>query len=92
MYLEACTVRNVKCFAEITLDFRNPDGSIRLWNVLIGENGTGKTTLLQVLALALMGEKAASVLVPRPTGWVRSGATQGEIAAKSVRVGYDSFS
>lgn len=56
MYLERCTVRNIKCFEDISLDFRNPDGSTRLWNVLIGENGTGKTTLLQAIAIALMGE------------------------------------
>jgi len=78
---EKCTIRNIKCFEEITLDFRNPDGGIRLWNVLIGENGTGKTTLLQAIAIALLGEKAASVLLPRPRGWVRTGAVKGEIAA-----------
>lgn len=81
MYLEKCTIRNIKCFEDLTLDFRNPDGSIRLWNVLIGENGTGKTTLLQAIAIALLGEKAASVLLPRPWGWVRAGAEKGEIAA-----------
>lgn len=81
MYLQQCTIRNIKCFDNITLDFRNPDGGIRLWNVLIGENGTGKTTLLQAMAMALMGEKAASVLLPRPQGWVQSGAPAGEIAA-----------
>ena len=81
MYLEKCTIRNIKCFEEITLDFRNPDGSIRLWNVLIGENGTGKPTLLQAIAIALLGEKAASVLLPRPQGWVRTGAVKGAIAA-----------
>jgi ABC-type polysaccharide/polyol phosphate transport system ATPase subunit len=60
VYLEKCTIRNIKCFEEITLDFRNPDGSIRLWNVLIGENGTGKTTLLQAIAIALLGEDDVS--------------------------------
>jgi energy-coupling factor transporter ATP-binding protein EcfA2 len=81
MYLQECTIRNIKCFEEIKLDFRNLDGSPRLWNVIIGENGTGKTTLLQAIAIALLGEKAASVLLPRPTGWVRQGAAVGEIEA-----------
>lgn len=81
MNLERVTIRHIKCFQEITLDFRRPDGGPRYWNVLIGENGTGKTALLQSIAIALMGEKAASVLLPRPRGWVRAGAEQGEIVA-----------
>jgi len=81
MYLERCRIRNIKCFEDVALDFRNPDGTVRLWNVLIGENGTGKTTLLQAIAIALLGEKAASVLLPRPRGWVRTDTTKGEIAA-----------
>jgi predicted ATPase len=89
MYLETGTIRAIKCFADVPLDFRNADGSIRRWNVLIGENGTGKTTLLQTLALALMGEKAASVLLPRPDGWIRDGAAQGEITATIVPSPFD---
>lgn len=81
MYLSQFTVRQVKSLADVTFDFQQPDGSIRLWNVIIGENGTGKSTLLQAMAMALAGEKAASVLLPRPSGWVRVGAEQGEIEA-----------
>jgi predicted ATPase len=84
MYLEKCTIRNIKCFEDVTLDFRQSDGSIRLWNVLIGENGTGKSTLLQAIAIALAGQKAASVLLPRPRGWVRAGAQRGEIETTSL--------
>lgn len=39
MYLEKCTIHNIKCFEDVSLDFCNPDGSIRQWNVLIGDNG-----------------------------------------------------
>lgn len=85
MYLTKFTLRQVKSFADVTLDFQQPDGSIRLWNVIIGENGTGKTTLLQAMAMALAGEKAASVLLPRPRGWVRIGALSGEIEATITR-------
>jgi len=85
MYLSEFTIRQVKSFADVTLDFQQPDGTIRLWNVIIGENGTGKTTLLQAMAMALAGEKAASVLLPRPSGWVRLGALVGEIEATTKR-------
>jgi predicted ATP-binding protein involved in virulence len=84
MYLERCRIRNIKCFEDIELNFRNPDDTIRRWNVVIGENGTGKTVLLQAIAIALMGEKAASVLLPRPRGWVRTGADVGTIEAHFI--------
>lgn len=89
MYLETCRIRTIKCLDNVTLNFRNADGSIRLWNVLIGDNGTGKTTLLQAIAIALMGEKAASILLPRPEGWVRDGETQGTIEATIVPGAFD---
>jgi energy-coupling factor transporter ATP-binding protein EcfA2 len=81
MYLREVTIHNIKCFEDIKLDFHKSDGRIGLWNVIIGENGTGKTTLLQAIAIALLGQKAASVLLPRPSGWVRAGAKMGEIKA-----------
>lgn len=89
MYLQKLTVRQIKSFADVTLDFQRPDGSIRLWNVIIGENGTGKTSLLQAMGIALAGQKAASVLLPRPRGWVRTPAERGEIKATILPTSLD---
>ena len=80
MYLSKITIRDIKCFQNIELDFEEY-GKPRLWNVIIGENATGKTTLLRSMAIALMGQKAASVLLPRPIGWVRGQSPRGEIEA-----------
>jgi energy-coupling factor transporter ATP-binding protein EcfA2 len=50
-YLRRFTLQNVRTFrSPITLDFCHPDGSVAQWTVILGENGTGKTTLLQFLA------------------------------------------
>jgi ABC-type sulfate/molybdate transport systems ATPase subunit len=44
-------VENVRCFGpEQTLDLSDGDGSPAQWTVLLGDNGTGKTTLLQAIA------------------------------------------
>ena len=40
----------------VNLDFARPDGSYAGWTVLAGRNGSGKTTMLQAIALALAGE------------------------------------
>ncbi len=81
MYIEKCIIRNIKCFQDSTLDFCNADNSIRLWNVIIGEHGTGKTTLLQAIAMALLGEKATSALLAYPEAWIHSTEEKGAIHA-----------
>lgn len=51
VYVESMTLQEVRCFGEKqTLKFTKPDGSIAQWTVILGENGVGKTTVLQCLA------------------------------------------
>lgn len=51
-YLEKLRVENVRCFGEQqTLSLRGPDGKPARWTIILGENGVGKTTLLQLLAI-----------------------------------------
>jgi len=50
-YFLSLTVENVRCFGpEQTLDLSDGDGRPAQWTVLLGDNGTGKTTLLQAIA------------------------------------------
>lgn len=56
MYIKSLSIKNLKRLNDFSLDFTNPDGSTRMWTVLIGENGTGKTSILQSIALAAAGQ------------------------------------
>lgn len=56
MYIRSLVVKNLKRINDLELDFTHSDGSPRMWTVLIGENGTGKTSLLQAIALAAAGK------------------------------------
>lgn len=58
MYLKQIHLKNITCFGEITLDFFQEDKPCK-WIVLLGENGTGKSTLLQMIALSLLGRDFA---------------------------------
>src|SRR5215212_4865127 len=63
MLLRYLKLRNLKRIQSIELDFRNADGSPRAWTVIIGRNGTAKTTILQAIALAAAGAFRANSLV-----------------------------
>ncbi|MFN8348714.1 MAG: AAA family ATPase [Spirosomataceae bacterium] len=50
-YIRSISLENVRCFgSKQTLYFtqnNQPDGAIAMWNVILGNNGTGKTTILK---------------------------------------------
>lgn len=61
MYIRRLHIQHMKRIADLTLDFEH-DGKPRMWTVLIGENGTAKTTLLQAIALAAAGGRQVNTL------------------------------
>jgi len=76
MWIESVKLKNIKCFEDIELLFtRNQrKGSTAKpyrWITFLGENGVGKSAVLQAIGLLLAGPEAAKELLPRPTGWVR---------------------
>jgi hypothetical protein len=88
MWIESITLDNIKCFQQKEITFiRNPGAARRHrakpynWITLLGENGTGKSTILQALGLLLAGPEAAKELLPRPTGWIRDPSKPGKLRA-----------
>jgi predicted ATP-binding protein involved in virulence len=56
-YFLSLELENVRCFAEKQrLDLSVGNGRPAKWTILLGENGTGKTTILQVLATFSISE------------------------------------
>jgi hypothetical protein len=50
VYFLSITLENVRCFGEKqTLDLSDGYGKPAQWTILLGNNGTGKTTVLQIL-------------------------------------------
>jgi ABC-type molybdenum transport system ATPase subunit/photorepair protein PhrA len=49
-YVLSMTVENLRCFGpKQTLNLSNGKGQPAQWTIILGENGTGKTTLLQAI-------------------------------------------
>jgi predicted ATP-binding protein involved in virulence len=50
VYFLKLEMENVRCFGETAvLDLSDGKGNWRQWTVILGDNGTGKTTILQIL-------------------------------------------
>jgi predicted ATPase len=71
LYIQSISIKNLRCFESAKLNFQYPGreqkGTLRLPNVnlLLGNNGAGKTTVLKAIALAsLSGVMIGSGLVP----------------------------
>lgn len=48
-YFKSLKLKNVKCFKDVSLDLTDENGNVAQWTLLLGDNGVGKTTLLQCL-------------------------------------------
>jgi len=81
MYLRKVTLKNIKCFSHLVIDFSKND-TPRLWTTLFGKNGLGKSTLLQAMGAVLAGPSAVRELLPVAEGWVKKGKPYGEIHAE----------
>ncbi len=65
-YFKSIKLENVRCFGSpqtiYFTDNNNADGNISMWNVILGENGVGKTTVLRSLPAAFYQNKDNSIL------------------------------
>ncbi|MFK7983125.1 MAG: AAA family ATPase [Saprospiraceae bacterium] len=78
MYLKKISIKNIGCIDELEIEFKQFAG----WHVLIGDNGAGKSTILQAIALALVGNNKIEALRLAYAQLIRFGEERGEIELK----------
>ena len=84
-YFLSVSLTDVRCFTEEqTLDLSDGRGRPARWTILLGNNGTGKTTALQ--ALAFLAERTAVELrqIGAPGAEAKSKRTMRKVALKDV--------
>jgi AAA15 family ATPase/GTPase len=80
MWLKSIKIENIKGFREETILFHNKNNPYK-WITLLGENGVGKSTLLQAIVLLLAGSDGAKKLMLSPQNWVRNNSEYGQLTA-----------
>ena len=79
LYLSQVTLQDVRCFERLNISFGKA-GEAPAWSLIVGDNASGKSTLLRSIALGLCDEaSAAGLLKESDEGYVRRGASQAVI-------------
>ena len=71
MYIKNLRIQRVKRIRELELDFDDGHGAPRKLTVIIGENGTAKTSILHAIALAATGSAQVNGLARDIVGHLR---------------------
>lgn len=86
LYISRIRLVDVKCFqGETEIDLPPPSREQACWTLILGDNGTGKTSLLRAIAMGLCDETGASALLTEMPGEIiRTGARKATIEIELV--------
>ncbi|MFM7156068.1 MAG: AAA family ATPase [Bacteroidota bacterium] len=77
MYISKIDIRNIRSLKEFTMEF--PKGNEAGWHVLIGDNGSGKSSIVRCIAAALIGPNEIGALRQYWDEWLSQGADTGGV-------------
>ena len=77
MYIKQITIQNVRSLKRLRIDF--DEDEYAGWHVLLGDNGSGKSSVIRSVALALAGPAEAAALRQNWADWLRKGEKSGSI-------------
>ena len=85
-YISHIRLVDIKCFPGIVeIDLSQPSQDNPSWTLILGDNGTGKTSLLRSIAMCLCDKTRASGLLTELSGnFIRNGCDEAEIELKLV--------
>lgn len=77
MYIQKITIKNIRSIVELEVEFAQNEYAG--WHVLIGENGSGKSTIIRSIALTLIGPKLAPALRLNWEEWLSNEQNSGSV-------------
>ncbi|PFJ57019.1 AAA family ATPase [Bacillus thuringiensis] len=79
-FIEKIEIHNFKSIRNMKIDFTLSKSSDAPWLMLLGENGVGKSSILQAIALTLMGkEQREKIIKKKPYEYLTKGSNEGSI-------------
>jgi hypothetical protein len=90
MYIRKASLKNIRSILE--LDWAVNEGEEAGWHVILGDNGSGKSSFLKALALGLVGPRNAEALRPDWTKWITRGKEGASIQLQVAWESADEFS
>jgi len=86
MYIKRIFIENIKCFGKgenaVDIDLQRPDGSYAGLTVLAGRNGSGKSTFLRAIALAVAGIRMDQSLQESFRDWITRGEKECRVSTE----------
>ena len=79
-WIERVVVKNFRPIAHVDLDLSRSTSVNGPWQMLLGDNGSGKSSILQAIALTLIGPDERRAIGWRPEHVLRHGARSGSVA------------
>jgi predicted ATPase len=77
MHIQRIRITNIKSLE--SLDWAIPEGNAAGWHVIIGDNGSGKSTFLRAISLALLGPTEAGGLRQDWNTWIKGSTERGSV-------------
>ncbi len=87
MYIKKVIINNIRSIEHFEMEFEA--GKEAGWHVLIGDNGAGKSTVVQSIALALIGEDNSKALRLNLSDWLSNLKNEGSIKLEILRQNID---
>lgn len=81
MYIKEIIIENIRAVAKLEMKFPQPAG----WHVLIGDNASGKSSVLQAIALVLTPLDQRATLRRPPEFWMKKGKSSCAVILKISR-------
>ncbi len=79
MHIRRLRIQNIRSILNLDIDIPGPPPG---WHVILGDNGSGKSSVVRALALALMGPADAAATRQNWQDWIREGASEGRVAVE----------
>lgn len=76
MYINKIEIKNIRSISQLEMTF---DSNHAGWHVIIGDNGTGKSTVIKSISVGLIGPEGFTALRQEPTQWLKQNEHYGRI-------------